>query len=29
MGKLKVTIEKGRKNLKYYVKDYERVLFDL
>lgn len=22
-------IQKGRKNIKYYVKDYERVLFDL
>ena len=24
-----IIIQKGRKNLKYYVKDYERVLFDL
>ena len=24
-----IIIHKGRKNLKYYVKDYERVLFDL
>lgn len=22
-------IQKGRKNIKYYVKDYESVLFDL
>ncbi len=24
-----IVIQKGRKNIKYYVKDYENVLFDL